>query len=431
MKSTELSSYCLKSLKEAGMDKSEFFLDNSKRYEMNLFGSEITLLRTTFDNDLNLAAINDGRKGFVSLNKTDEASLTEAVKSVVEISGTAETDTANDISPMQPPLNVSSGDSEPDLDKMHERLESFLKQLQEKHPKIKLLDCLLDFTKRDILYANTNGVELNASKGVYTFMLNFSAQDGLKSSSLNGSAFTTSKLDKELLEYGSIELLLKQAAEQLETETINGKFTGDIILTPDCLGDVLEAYFGVYLRDMAMIAGTSPLKDKLDQKVASDKLTVHSTPSSSELSGGYSITSDGYEAKDMTILQNGVLKTFLLSQYGANKTGKERALNPGGTYIVEPGEKSLDEIIGSIKRGLLVARFSGGNPSRSGDFSGIAKNSYYIEDGKIKYPVSETMIAGNLLSLFNSILDVSNERIDFGYSILPWIASSGVTISGK
>ena len=88
-------------------------------------------------------------------------------------------------------------------------------------------------------------------------------------------------------------------------------------------------------------------------------------------------------------------------------------------------------MVRDVRRGLLVARFSGGSPSDNGDFSGVAKNSYLIEDGRIVRPVGETMIAGNVASLFSSIRAISKESVDYGSAILPWLLSSGVTISGK
>ena len=92
--------------------------------------------------------------------------------------------------------------------------------------------------------------------------------------------------------------------------------------------------------------------------------------------------------------------------------------------MAEPaGERLLE--------GLLVARFSGGRPNENGDFSGIAKNSYYIENGKILYPVSETMISGNIPQMFLNITGISRERTDFGAQVLPWIAFKDISISGK
>ena len=103
----------------------------------------------------------------------------------------------------------------------------------------------------------------------------------------------------------------------------------------------------------------------------------------------------------------------------------------GGALVVDPGTTSLGDMLKSVKKGLLMARFSGGQPSSSGDFSGIAKNSYLIEDGMVKHPVSESMVSGNFAEMLKSITAVSKERVDFGYGIYPWVAFSGVTVSGK
>ena len=103
---------------------------------------------------------------------------------------------------------------------------------------------------------------------------------------------------------------------------------------------------------------------------------------------------------------------------GANKTGKDRAVNNGGAHIVEPGDKALDDMISTIDKGVLLSRFSGGSPSDNGDFSGVAKNSYYIENGEIKYPITETMISGNIFQMLHEIKDISKETINDGSSII-------------
>jgi len=152
---------------------------------------------------------------------------------------------------------------------------------------------------------------------------------------------------------------------------------------------------------------------------------------SDEICNGYFVTPDGYAAQNSTIVQDGVLKSFLLSLYGSRKTGLDRAVNSGGAFVVDQGDTPFDEMVKSVKKGILLARFSGGSPSDNGDLSGVAKNSYLIEDGEIKYPISESMISGNVADMLMNVTAVSNERIDYGFSILPWVAVSGVTISGK
>ena len=170
-------------------------------------------------------------------------------------------------------------------------------------------------------------------------------------------------------------------------------------------------------------------KDKLGEVVAGEKLTLHSRPVSDEIAAGYFVTNDGFEAHDTTIVENGVLATYLLDLYGANKTGLARAETGGGCYVIEPGDSTYDEMVSHTDEGILITRFSGGVPSQKGDFSGVAKNSYYISGGEIRHPVSETMIAGNLVDMWNSIEEISRERVDFGTQIMPWIRMSGVSVS--
>ena len=143
------------------------------------------------------------------------------------------------------------------------------------------------------------------------------------------------------------------------------------------------------------------------------------------------MTDDGFFAEDFDVIEKGVLRSFLLSLYAANKTGLPRAKNSSGALIVAPGDTPLQTLIGSVERGLLVGRFSGGEPSANGDFSGVAKNSFLIENGKIAGAVSETMISGNLAALLQNLRGLSVQTVEDGATSLPWAAFDGVTISGK
>ena len=104
-------------------------------------------------------------------------------------------------------------------------------------------------------------------------------------------------------------------------------------------------------------------------------------------------------------------------------------MNDGGAYIVDTGEKSHAELIKNVEKGVLLARFSGGSPANNGDFSGVAKNSYYIENGHIMFPLSETMVSGNIREMFENLDAISSDCIDFGSCILPWISFKGITVS--
>ena len=423
--------YCAKSLREAGVDKFQCALTEAKQYEMNLEGTEFTLIRTTMNNTLGITVIKDNRKGDISLNRLDEAAIDAAIKTVMELLNTSQQDPDYDISPKQDPQQFVAGPQEPDTERMYALLKEYSGQVPAIFPAIRLMETTLVYSHAVQHFINSNGVDFVTTQGVYTLSSVFSSKDGGKTTSFNYTGFAMQDLEQALLERASLKQLLHQSVEHLEARPLQGKFVGDVIITPDCLHDFIYFYTMTFLGDRALIAGTSPLKDKLGQQVANAKLTLAARPVSAEIADGYFVTGDGFAAENVTFIDKGVLKSFLLSQYGSQKTKMERAKNSGGCWVIEPGAKPVDEMIKDVKRGILFARFSGGGPSPNGDFSGVAKNSYYIEDGKIMYPVTETMVSGNLADLFKNIEEISSERIDYGLTILPYIHASGVTISGK
>ena len=431
MTDKDTAKFCIEELKKAGADKSQCVLSKSEKHELNADAGKISLFRTTFNTNIRLMAIKDKRRGFISLNGSDKTAIEEAAINAVKFSEASPQDDAYDIAEVQSAETFDDGMVEPDLDRIYDRLNNFITEVKKRYPKVNLRNSTIDFTRTNSYLLNSNGIDFTSSRGVYTVLIMFSSQDGKKTSSFNYSIFSSKDLEKEIIDSSSINTLLRQSSEQTETKPLEGKFTGDIIVTPDCLGSFMRFISDMAIRDGSLIADTSVYKNKLNKTIASDKFTLHSKPVSTEIADGYFTTPDGYKAENLTIIDKGVLKTFILSLYGSKKTGLARVSNSGDCYVVDPGDKSFDDIVKSIKKGLLVARFSGGMPNDNGDFSDIAKNSYYIENGKIQYPVSETMISGNIPQMFLDIKDISKERVDFGSGVLPWISFNGITVSGK
>jgi PmbA protein len=183
---------------------------------------------------------------------------------------------------------------------------------------------------------------------------------------------------------------------------------------------------------MSLVAETSRWKDSLNTKVTDSKLTMRLSPFRPDVVAGERYTADGYLSEDMDIIRDGVLKSFVLSLYGAKKTGKPRARSTAaGNLEVNPGFVSLKDMIKSVDNGVLVNRFSGASPSPSGDISGIAKNSFLIKNGAVTDALSETMLSFNIVDILRNIPAISTERCTNGSWILPWCCFDGVTISGK
>ena len=428
MNQSDIANYCIEQLKQAGAHKSQCAVTFSEKKELNVETGEMSLFRTTFDTNVGMSVIVDQKSGSVAINKTDKESINEAVKKVMDMAQSSQPDDANDISPSQPKQSFSKGDEKPDMEKMYLRLDEFMGYVKKTHPTINMEAAIVDFSHSTAVFQNSNGVEFTTKEGMYGFSNMFTAKEGKDTSSFNGMGISALNLNTPFIESGSAKRLLKQSTEQVRTKPVSEKFTGEIVVTPDCLSDFLGFITGD-ISDGKIISKTSIYKEKLNQQITDPRFTLHARPVSDEITDGYFITDDGYVAENNTIIDNGVLKTHLLSLYGANKTGGERAVNGGGAFVVDAGEKPKDEIIRNIKKGILLERFSGGRPSADGEFSGVAKNSYYIENGELKYPISETMISGNIQEMFSNIGEISSDRIDFGYCIFPWISFKGVTVS--
>ncbi len=428
MNQEQLLQAALMQLEEAGFDRAQVMLRNSQRHELNIHTGEIKLLRTGLEPSLFLTGIRQQCKASLSINRVDRQSLDDAVQQLLEMADGAQPDVAYDIAPEQPSEEFVQGPQQPDRDAMYDRLEEFAGYCAEWYPSTIIEECTLEFSHSQSRLCNSNGVDFTEFHGIYGFMAMFTSKEGSDTSSLSATGCSMKTLDRPLWELAYLDELLQQSTEQVRTRPIPGKFQGPVIITPHALDDFIGFLLG-QIGTGPMVAGTSIYRDKLDTQVASKLLTVRSRPLGEEIQDGYNLTADGIRAENTTLVEQGMLRGYLLDIYGANKTGLVRAPNDGGCLVVEPGTTSLESMIASIAQGLLLCRFSGGQPNDKGDFSGVAKNSYYIENGTIAWPVSETMVSGNIAQLLRDIDTVSVERVDFGTQITPWVRIGALTVS--
>ncbi len=427
----EIAEYTLDALKKAGADHAQCIVSSSNTDELNIDGGEFSLMRTLFNSSISMKALKGGKKGTISINKFDKETIDDAVKACVAAAESSVPDEAESIAELSQNENFTSGAMEPDRNKLFDRLEEYLSDVKKEYPKIIIEQLISSYTHGNRLLMNTNGVEFNYEYGGYDISSMFSAHEGEKASSFIGYGGDFTKLDQKLIDFGMMRTLLAESERQLDTKPVDGKFVGKVVITPACLDGILMTAFGNFISDSTLIDGTSPWKNKLGQKVASEKLSISTVPLNECIACGERFPADGYKSENMEIIKDGVLESFMLSQYGSRKTGLPRAKNLSHNLWVRPGSTSLNDLIASIDRGILVNRFSGGQPGTNGDFSGVAKNSFLIENGKITSAISETMISGNLAEMLNNVVDISSDTVCDGLTLLPWIAFDGITLSGK
>ncbi|MGA2373032.1 MAG: TldD/PmbA family protein [Candidatus Korobacteraceae bacterium] len=203
------------------------------------------------------------------------------------------------------------------------------------------------------------------------------------------------------------------------------------------VGHIFEAVNGD-----SIYRGASFLTGKLNEKIAGDNIYV---VDDGTMLGGFGTSpfdSEGVPSRKTVVVENGVLKSYLLNTYTAKKLGLQTTGNasrglagtPGigpGNFFLRPGTKSAQEIIGDIKEGLFVTEFLGfGVNLVTGDFSRGA-SGMWIQNGELTFPVEEITVAGNLKDMFFNISEIGND-LEFRSSIAsPTLRIDGMTVAGE
>ena len=418
-------------LQKEGADKAQALVSYAVTHEFNVDGGEFSLFRTLFDKQLAMTAIQGGKKGTVAQNRYDEATIAQSAKACLEAAASAQPDENWDFAPVSQNQDFELGAPTPDTHRLFDRCRELMADIKTRFPKIMMEQMIVSHKEIIKAKANSYGVLYAIHQGQYEVSLMFSAHDGDKASSFFGSGVVTDSLNKPFLTLGSIEKDLSDVEQQIETTSVEGKFEGTMVVMPGCLGSLFYSLLSDFAGEGGLLSGTSPWKDKLGKKVADERITLSLAPLDERIVCGDRYTGEGFRAENFDIIKDGKLNAFFLGLYASNKLKLPRGKNDSMNLVVAPGDASFDEIVASIDRGILVGRFSGGAPASNGDFSGVAKNSFLIEHGKIGPALSETMIAGNLADMLNRLRAISTEQVADGMSVLPYMAFDGITISGK
>lgn len=426
----DTAAFALEQLTNTGAQQVSVQATSVQKREFNVDGGQFSLLRTTFDNALDLTLIKDHCRGKVAGNDFSKDAVQAAVQDALTSAQSAQPDEAWQLYPGEQ-QDFNLGAPEGDMDKLFERTQELLSDIGREYPKVMIEQMIVSHTRAEAVYLNNLGARYNTLEGLYSYDLMINGHEGDKTSSFNGVGVSTDNLDTPLIDLGTTRQMLSDIEKQIETQAHQGKAEGAVIFTPNCSGEILGELIGNFVADGAILDGTSPWKDKLGTQVADPALTVRSAPLDSHVVCGERYMPDGRLSQDYDIIKQGVLSAFALSSFVANKKNLTPAPNGSMSLVVEGGEQSLNDLIAGIEHGLLVDRFSGGSPASNGDFSGVAKNSFLIQNGKIGPAVSETMISGNLAQMVKKLRGISRERVSDGHNLLPWLAVDGITISGK
>jgi PmbA protein len=218
-------------------------------------------------------------------------------------------------------------------------------------------------------------------------------------------------------------VLLKIGPKKIKS----GKYT--MVVENRAVGNLLGPVFNA-LQGSSIYQKQSFLAGKQDKPVAASLMTVFDDPLIAEGPGSQLFDYEGLEAVKRPIVEDGVLRNYYIDTYYGRKLKMKPTSGSSSNVVFKLGTRNLEEMTRSLKKGIVVTGFNGGNCNGStGDFSyGI--DGFLVENGKIIHPVNEMNITGNMNQFWMSLVEAGNDIIEGTSFKVPSMVFENTDFSG-
>ena len=414
----QLVKKCLKK----GADAAEVYIENGRNLRIGVRNGEVETVQESASYGAGLRVFIKGRMAFASSNDLAEQALDDALSRAIEFAGTTTPDPAN-VLPDDRGMTKVEGLYDPQVSQvpMEEKIELAKKveSLAMKDPRItKSAGASYSEGEEEVFIANSNGLVKSYQASGCGYGVYVVAEKGDQKSSGGESCQRRFYKDLEPAE----EIAAKAARDAysmldprpVKTQKAAVIFDRDVAYA--LLGGILAAVNGE-----RVLQGASFLGRKMDQKIASELVTLIDDGTREKGLASQPFDGEGVPTQRRIIVDRGVLKGFMYNTIVAKRAGVQSTGNasrarffslpgigPHNFYLVA-GEIKPEDIIKATKVGFFVKEVTGyGINPVNGNFSGGAAG-FWVEDGAIAYPVKGLTIAGTADEMLNGIDMVGND----------------------
>ena len=408
---------CFRFALEQGCENAEVFATSSDGFSVNVLNTEIIKYSVERSKGLNLRVLYAGKTGYAytEVFEDPETLVAHAIDNAKAIENTDE-------SPMQgacayPEISVKPN---PVVDlSEEEKIDLALRMERDAlayDSRVNRMGyCSVDTGVAETHISNTLGLKADRTER-YSYAV---LEPILRQGEEEQSAFSF-KFGPEMTDYTSvIKESVENALMQFNASAVDsGEYR--ILLRNDAAADLISAFSSMFFAEHVQ-KGLSLLSGKLGEPIASAAVTILDDPF--EADNPRAFDAEGVPSVLTTVVENGVLKSYLYNLNSALKDGVASTSNagrmgaagavttaPSNFYLVK-GEKNFDELKAALKNGLIITEISGlhaGLNPISGDFSLIAKGQL-VENGEIVRSVDQITVAGNFLTMMQDIEAVGSD----------------------
>lgn len=183
------------------------------------------------------------------------------------------------------------------------------------------------------------------------------------------------------------------------------------VLFPARLARGLIGHLVAAISGGALYRRSSFLLDSLGTQILSACVTIDEQPHIPKGHASAPFDAEGVATADRRLVEDGVLRGYVLGSYSARKLGMSTTGNAGGVHNLIVGDtgQNFADMLAGLDSGFLVTELMGSGVNQvTGDYSRGA-TGFWVEHGQVRHPVSEVTIAGNLKDMFRGILAVGND----------------------
>lgn len=427
-------------------------IDHSTADQTEVLANNRSMALTRFSNNyihqnvaetnmsLSVRAVIDKKQGYASTNRLDKDSIKEMVDKAIEIAEHRPPDPDFISLPKPRPIVQRDMMSDTTVDYTPKQRASAIQRLLNVVAP-RNFTAAGAFSTGYTTFGVANSLGVNAVETISEADLKTVVMSPTSSAFGSAVAVDVSNIDIEKIALEAEETTLRG---QNPVGLKPGTYT--VILSPNAVADMVSFMAFAGFGALSLQEGRSFMKDKFGQQIMSQNISIWDDAYDPNTIG-FTFDFEGVPKEKVVFIENGTAKGVCYDSYTAKKEGKKStghalpAPNPYGplplNLIMSPGDSSLEQMVKTSERAILVSRFHYTNledPIRT-VLTGMTRDgTFLIEDGEIKMPVKNLRFTQSIVEALSKVELVSMDRElregMLGASYIPWLKISEFNFTG-
>jgi len=427
MISKSLAKEVLNAALSTGGDFAEIFYEDTVSNSIFLEGSKVDTVGISENNGVGIRILKDLRSVYGHTNDVSKKSLLNLAYNLSKSFNEQQTKNVDSFKVVHVKKINKDIESYKNLDNKEviSKLRKMTETILGYDKRIVRVNCGFVSTMQDITIYNSNGkLAKDHREHARLFVSSIASENGKIESRFDGPGtqkgweFFTKDIDLEKLALDNAKKVILMLGAK---ECPSGKFP--VIIGNGWGGVIFHEACGHQLEATSVAKKLSVFSDKIGDKIANDIVSAYDDGTLSNEWGSNNMDDEGYPCKKNLLIENGILKGYLVDSFGARRMPgfEQNGCSRRESYKYEPtsrmsntyiaaGKSTPEEIIKNTKLAIYAVSFNGGSVDPStGEFNFGCSEAYLVKDGKIVMPLRGATLIGKASEILKHIDMVGND----------------------